>query len=87
MFYQKEIEINRPLRSNDIATIISVANGFQAELHVRKGNKQVNLKSTLGVYSLRLTKHDKIALIAHGNDGEAAIAEVGRFFIAEYKSD
>lgn len=80
MFYQKEVEINRPLRSNDIATIVSVANGFQSEIHLRKGNKQVNLKSSLGVYSLRLTKNDMVTIIAHGNDGEIAIAELVRFF-------
>lgn len=82
MLFQKEIEINRPLKTNDIATIVSVANEFHSEIHIRKGNKQVNLKSSLGVYSLRLTKSDKILLIAHGNDGEEAITELVRFFVA-----
>lgn len=83
MLYQKEIEINRTLRPNDIATIVSVANGFQSEIHIRKANKQVNLKSSLGVYSLQLVKHDKITLIAHGNDCYEAIHELDRFFIAD----
>ncbi len=83
MFFQKEVVVSRPLRTNDIATIVSVANGYQSEIHIRKGNKQVNLKSSLGVYSLRLIKNDTITLIAHGNDGERAIAELNRFFEAE----
>lgn len=86
MFYQKEIEINRPLRTNDIATIVSVANGFQSEIHIRKGNKQVNLKSSLGVYSLRLTKNDTVTIIAHGGDGAEAITELDRFFVADHTS-
>ncbi len=86
MFYQKDVEINRPLRTNDIATIVSVANGFQSEIHIRKGNKQVNLKSSLGVYSLRLTKNDAVTLIAHGSDGDAAISELDRFFVADHSN-
>lgn len=83
MFYQKEVEISRSLRPNDVATIVSVANGFQSEIHIRKGNKQVNLKSSLGVYSLRLAKGDRITIIAHGQDGDRAIEEMDRFFLDE----
>jgi catabolite repression HPr-like protein len=83
MFHQKQIEIDRPLRTNDIATIVSVANEFKSEIHLRKLNKQVNLKSSLGVFSLRLTKNDQITVIAHGPDSEQAISTLTRFFISE----
>lgn len=83
MFHQKEVTIDRPLRSNDIATIVSVSNEFQSEIHIRKENKQVNLKSTLGVFSLRLAKNDRIVIICHGPDSEEALRTVVSYFVAE----
>jgi phosphotransferase system HPr (HPr) family protein len=80
MLHQKQFKISRQLRNNDIATIISVANEFQSEIHIRKENKQVNLKSSLGVYSLMLAKNDQITLIAHGIDAEKALEALYRFF-------
>ncbi|MBE3554828.1 MAG: HPr family phosphocarrier protein [Thermicanus sp.] len=83
MVHQKEITVDRPLGSNDIATIVSVSNEFQSEIHIRKENKQVNLKSHLGVYSLRLAKNDEVTIICHGPDSEVALNTVVRYFMDE----
>lgn len=83
MLHQKEVMIERPLRSNDIATIVSVSNEFQSEIHIRKENKQVNLKSSLGVSVLRLAKNDEVTIICHGPDSEEALRIVARYFKAD----
>jgi|GEM_PF-6312983 len=74
LMLEQELVVGRWLTRQELLTAVSVANGFQADIHVRKGTKQVNLKSVLGAYSLFPRMGDTITLIADGADAQEALA-------------
>ncbi|MBE3594573.1 MAG: HPr family phosphocarrier protein [Candidatus Carbobacillus altaicus] len=80
MMLQKDLVVGRWLTRQELLTAVSIANGFQADIHVRKGTKQVNLKSVLGTYSLFPRMGDAITLMADGADAKEALAMLAPIF-------
>jgi phosphocarrier protein len=60
------------LHARPASVFVSTAVKFKSELMLRKGDKQVNAKSIMGVLSMGITKGTEITISAEGPDEEEA---------------
>ena len=56
--------------------LVNVAKQFQSHVTLRYENKEVNLKSMMGVLSLGVPTRAQLEIIADGGDEERAIREI-----------
>ncbi len=61
------------LHARAAAKFVTLASGFASEIRIRRGAREVNGKSIMGVMMLAAGKGTKIELIASGHDEELAI--------------
>jgi phosphocarrier protein len=61
------------LHARAASKFVTVANGYSAEIHVRKDAQRVNAKSIMGVMMLAASQGTGIRIEAEGKDAEAAI--------------
>ncbi|MBI4408525.1 MAG: HPr family phosphocarrier protein [Gemmatimonadetes bacterium] len=64
------------LHARPAAEFIRVANQFQSDIFVRKGELEVNGKSIMGVMMLAAEKGSRITIRASGDDAAAAVEEL-----------
>ncbi|MGD8557613.1 MAG: HPr family phosphocarrier protein [Chromatiales bacterium] len=71
----KEITIINKLglHARAASKFVTVANRYNAEIHVRKDSQRVNAKSIMGVMMLAASQGTGIRIEAEGEDAEAAI--------------
>lgn len=72
------IKINNEsgLHARPAALVVNGAKGFTSSLTIKKGAKEINLKSLIGLLSLGICKNDEIILKADGEDEQKAITEI-----------
>lgn len=72
---EKSVTVNmKPgLQARQAALFVQEANRFNADVFLRKEERQVNAKSIMGVMSLAISKGATITLVANGADEEQAI--------------
>ncbi|MFD1926962.1 HPr family phosphocarrier protein [Sporosarcina siberiensis] len=68
-----EVKIKPGLQARQAALFVQEANRFVADIFLRKGDRQVNAKSIMGIMSLAIAYGTQITLIADGNDEEQAL--------------
>lgn len=57
--------------------LVNTASKFaDAEITIKCGDKQGNLKSIMGVMSLGVKQNDEVVLVASGNDADAALTDL-----------
>jgi len=80
MVVEKKIVIKNKLglHARPAAIFVQIANKFDCEISVKRGNQQVNGKSIMGILMLAAGKGSKILIKAEGLDSEAAINELER---------
>ena len=66
------------LHARPAALFVQIANKYDAEISVKKGNQLVNGKSIMGIMMLAATQGSKIYIIAKGEDAGEAIKELER---------
>ncbi len=78
---EKEIIIKseQGLHARPAALFVQIANKFDCEIVIRKGNNAVNGKSIMGVLMLAAEKGSRLMLSAEGEDAPKAIEELGNF--------
>ncbi len=54
------------------AKVVQVANEFKSQVFIEIGTKKINAKSIMGMMSLQLLTGDSLAVVAEGDDEEAA---------------
>ncbi len=64
------------LHARPAATVVSEASKFKSNITVKKGEKEINLKSLLGLLSLGVCKNEEIVVKADGQDEEEAVAKI-----------
>ena len=64
------------LHARPAAMFVQIANKYDSDIIVKRGNQKVNGKSIMGILTLAANKGSKILLQAEGPDAEAAIAEL-----------
>ena len=67
------------LHARPAANLVNEAAKYPCDLRIRKGSKEVNLKSMLGLLSLGAGKGDEVTLIADGRDEKETIAKLVEF--------
>ena len=66
--------INRlGLHARAAARFVEVASRFQAEVHLIRGEREVNGKSIMGVMMLAAARGTRLTLEAHGEDAGEAV--------------
>ncbi len=65
------------LHARAAALFVQLANKFDSEVLVRKGDQEVNGKSIMGILILAATQGSKVTLRVEGSDAEAALVSLG----------
>lgn len=68
----------RGLHARAAAKFVKCANSYQSEIFVKKGNRQVNGKSIMGILTLAAAKGSQILIRAEGIDADEAIKDLGQ---------
>lgn len=78
MLIKKKIVIKNKLglHARPAALFVQIANKFDCDIKVKRGSREVNGKSIMGILTLAANKGCKILLSAEGPDAEAATAEL-----------
>ena len=61
------------LHARAASKFVALASRFQAEIRLRRGNREVNGKSIMGVMMLAAAKGTTVTVQAEGSDAEAAL--------------
>jgi len=71
----KQIEIMNKLglHARAAAKFVTLAAGFESEIMVRRGDREVNGKSIMGVMMLAAAQGTVIELVTTGNDAQEAM--------------
>lgn len=67
------------LHARPAANLVKEASAYPCALRIRKGDKEVNLQSMLGVLSLGVAKGDEVTIIADGPDEEKILKKLVEF--------
>ena len=70
------ITSNEGLHARPASALVKVAAGFSSEIFLQYGEKNVNLKSILGVMSLGVPAGGEITITATGSDEEVALQQL-----------
>ncbi len=72
---QREVTIVNKLglHARAAAKLVTAASGFAAEIKLRRGEREVNGKSIMGVMMLAASQGTAIELVAEGDDAENAL--------------
>ena len=62
-----------------IAFLVQMASQFESKILFEAGNKQVNVKSIMGMMSLGLYQIDDLTVVADGIDEEEAVAQIENY--------
>ena len=75
------------LHARAAAKLVTLASSFGAELRIRKGSREVNGKSIMGVMMLAAAQGSEITLIARGADAEATLAALEKLVAERFGED
>ena len=70
------IKNKQGLHARPAALFVQIANKYESDVTVRKGNEEVNGKSIMGVMTLAAEKDSKITLKINGPDAQEAMQEL-----------
>lgn len=77
----RELTINNTsgLHARPAALWVQTANKYKSDIRLKKGEREVEGKSLLGILSLGLSAGSTFQLIVDGDDAAAAAAELQQF--------
>ena len=75
MVTSREVEIVNKLglHARAAAKFVTMASGFESEITIRRGDRETNGKSIMGVMMLAAAKGAVIEVCAEGDDAECAL--------------
>lgn len=62
-----------------VAFLVQMASQFESKILFEAGNKQVNVKSIMGMMSLGLYQIEDLTVVADGKDEEEAVAQIENY--------
>ncbi|MBN3038948.1 MAG: HPr family phosphocarrier protein [Candidatus Omnitrophica bacterium] len=71
------------LHARPAALFVQMANKFDSEISVQKGDQLVNGKSIMGIMMLAATQGSRIQIIAKGADAQEAINQLEKLLASE----
>lgn len=89
MKHQKEIVIKNKtgLHARPAALFVQVANKFESDITIIKGDQEVNGKSIMGILMLAAEKGAKILIVAEGEDAEKAVLELSEILLHDIEQE
>lgn len=69
------------LHARPAALFVQIANKYDAEISVKKGDQLVNGKSIMGIMMLAASRGSRIHIIAKGTDAQEAITELEKLVL------
>ena len=76
----KEINITREYGADIVPYLVQSACHYECSLHITDGDKNINMKSIMGMTILHLKKGSTFKLVADGTDEAKAIEEIAGCF-------
>ena len=82
---QKKIIIKNKLglHARPAALFVQIANKFDCDVKVKKGSKEINGKSIMGILMLAAGKGSLIILTIEGNEAREAMAELEKVLLGK----
>jgi phosphocarrier protein len=75
------------LHARPATLFVKIAQGFQAEITLEKGDQQANAKSILGILALGVSQGETVTLRANGLDEEEAIEALQELVASNFSTD
>ncbi|HIX67357.1 MAG TPA: HPr family phosphocarrier protein [Candidatus Anaerostipes excrementavium] len=74
----KNVKVQAALKEEDrpIAFLVQMASQFESRILFEAGNKQVNVKSIMGMMGLGLHQIEDLTVVADGIDEEEAVSQI-----------
>ncbi|MCK8816048.1 HPr family phosphocarrier protein [Natroniella sulfidigena] len=84
----KEVTITNQLglHARPVSVLVEIANQFEAEIIIIRGNQEANLKSIISIMSLAVGCGEKIKLQAKGKDAEEALAKIEEVITDDFET-
>jgi phosphocarrier protein len=83
----KQIEIiiknKEGLHARPAMKFVETATGFNSKIQVKKGPKSYNAKSMMAVLSIGAVQGENLAIVAEGDDEEAAVQALQKLLTEE----
>lgn len=76
---KKELVVGTSLVERPIAMLVQTAGRYASELHLQMDNKNINLKSIMGVISIGNLVGNDVVISADGPDEEEALEAIVEF--------
>lgn len=76
---KKQVLVGSSMGERPIAMLVQTAGRFSSSLHLQMDNKNVNLKSIMGVISIGVLSGNNVTVIAEGADENAACDTIVEF--------
>ncbi|MDD4371532.1 MAG: HPr family phosphocarrier protein [Anaerostipes sp.] len=73
------IQMNTKSADRPIALLVQMASQFESRLQIEIDNKQINMKSIMGMMSLGVENTKELTLIADGQDEEQAVSTIEEY--------
>ena len=85
MLIEKKIVIKNKLglHARPAAMFVQIANKYDCDISVKRGNSVINGKSIMGILTLAAHRGSKILIKAEGPDSEAAMNELEKLLSGE----
>jgi phosphocarrier protein len=77
------IKSKQGLHARPAALFVQIANKFDCDIAVSKGNVKVNGKSIMGIMMLEAGKGSRVTITATGNDSHQAVEELEKVLASE----
>ena len=77
----KNVRVEAAVKEEDrpVAFLVQMASQFESKILFETGNKQVNVKSMMGMMSLRLYQIEDLTVVADGIDEEEAVSQIEQY--------
>ncbi|MCL4109293.1 UNVERIFIED_CONTAM: hypothetical protein GTU68_019721 [Idotea baltica] len=75
------------LHARPAAKFVKLANRFESEIWVQKGDEEINGKSIMGLMILAAEQGSVITIIAEGPDEAEAIAQIGALIESGFEAE
>jgi phosphocarrier protein len=70
------VQNNTGLHARPASRFVQKASTYKSKVRLRKGSREIDAKSIIGVLELSVRKGDGITIIAEGEDEENAVKEL-----------
>jgi len=89
MIVEKTVVIKNKqgLHARPAALFVQIANKFDCDIAVSKGNARVNGKSIMGIMMLEAGKGSKVTIIASGDDAQQAVNELEKVLASDENNE